>query len=75
LNLVQIGQILCRPDSDDTCPSILEKIVKKARLVTDLIVKKQQKFKDSNIRNLFTEFEFKAGKKLELLRENGNSPK
>lgn len=30
LNLAQIGQIFCRPDEDDTEPSLLEKIVKKA---------------------------------------------
>jgi hypothetical protein len=30
LNLTQIGQILCRPDDDDSEPSRLEKIVKKA---------------------------------------------
>jgi len=27
LNLAEIGQILCRPDHDDSEPSILEKIV------------------------------------------------
>jgi len=27
LTLEQIGQILCRPDDDDTVPSLLEKIV------------------------------------------------
>jgi DNA-binding transcriptional MerR regulator len=30
LNLAQIGEILCRPDEDDTMPSILEKIVSEA---------------------------------------------
>ena len=30
LTLQQIGQILCRPDDDDSEPSPLEKIVKKA---------------------------------------------
>ena len=31
LTLEQIGQILCRPDEDDSMPSLLEKIVQKAR--------------------------------------------
>ena len=30
LNLAQICQILCRPDDDETIPSLLEKIVEKA---------------------------------------------
>lgn len=30
LTLTQIGQILCRPDEDESEPSQLEKIVKKA---------------------------------------------
>jgi hypothetical protein len=34
LTLAQIGKILCRPDEDDSEPSLLEKIVKKAELCT-----------------------------------------
>ena len=30
LTLAEIGKILCRPDEDDTQPSLLEKIVSKA---------------------------------------------
>ncbi len=41
LTLAQIGQILCRPDDDDSIPSLLEKIVDKSRLIADLIIKKQ----------------------------------
>jgi len=32
LSLAKIGQILCRPDHDETVPSLLENIVKKADL-------------------------------------------
>lgn len=39
LNLEQIGQILCRPDEDDSLPSLLERIVEKARLITDMMIK------------------------------------
>jgi hypothetical protein len=35
LTLAQIGEILCRPDDDSTVPSILEGLVKSARLITD----------------------------------------
>jgi hypothetical protein len=35
LTLAQIGKILCRPDEDDSEPSLLEKIVKKAELCTN----------------------------------------
>ena len=31
LTLADIGKTLCRPDDDDEIPSILEKIVKRAR--------------------------------------------
>lgn len=39
LTLVQIGQILCRPDEDESQPSLLERIVDKARLIADMKVK------------------------------------
>jgi len=38
LTLAQIGQILCRPDEDESIPSLLERIVDKSRLIADLIV-------------------------------------
>lgn len=50
LTLYQIGQILCRPDEDDSLESILERIVKKSRLIADMIIQKNQKFKDGNLR-------------------------
>lgn len=50
LTLVQIGQILCRPDEDDTLPSILEQIVKKARHVANMMAQMQSKIKDSTLR-------------------------
>lgn len=52
LNLTQIGQLLCRPDEDDTQPSLLERIVDKARLIADMMVKMQSKVTDSNLRNI-----------------------
>lgn len=52
LTLAQIGQILCRPDEDETQLSLLERIVKKARLITDMMMKMQTKVKDSNLRNI-----------------------
>lgn len=36
LTLADIGKILCRPDEDDEIPSILEKIVKRARTFGDM---------------------------------------
>ena len=51
LTLEQIGQILCRPDEDDTLPSFLEKIVQKARQITDMIFK-MQKYSDSKLRSI-----------------------
>lgn len=47
LTLEQIGQILCRPDEDDTLPSLLERIVDKARLITDMMYKLQGRYRDS----------------------------
>jgi len=52
LNLEQIGQILCRPDDDDTQPSLLERIIDKARLIADMMMKLQSNIKDSNLRNI-----------------------
>lgn len=49
LNLAQISQILCRSDEDETAPSILEKIVEKASLCSNLKLKMQRKFKDFGI--------------------------
>lgn len=43
LTLAQIGQLICRPDEDDTEPSTLEKIVMKAEQVS------AQKGKNSNL--------------------------
>lgn len=36
LTLTQIGQVMCRPDEDDTAPSLLEKIVTKAQLCANM---------------------------------------
>jgi len=52
LNLAQIGQILCRPDEDDSQPSLLERIVDKARLIADMMWRIQSKIKDSNLRQI-----------------------
>lgn len=52
LNLAQIGQILCRPDEDDSVESLLEKLVTKARQNADFIVNKIIREKDSLLRNL-----------------------
>lgn len=49
LNLAQIGQILCRPDDDETIPSLLENIVKKAELCAKLRVQQQRKFKNAMV--------------------------
>ena len=47
LTLAQIGKILCRPDEDDSEPSLLEKIVKKAELCTSAKQQMQSQIKDS----------------------------
>ena len=52
LNLEQIGKILCRPDDDETQFSLLERIVDKARLITDMMCKMRSKIKDSNLRSI-----------------------
>jgi len=39
--------VLCRPDEDDTQPSLLEKIVDRAQLCSNLKLKMQNKFRDS----------------------------
>ena len=49
LTLAQIGQILCRPDDDETVPSLLENIVSKAELCANLRVQLQKKFKDAMV--------------------------
>ena len=49
LNLVQIGEIFCRPDEDDSKPSLLELIVQKAELCTSMKTKWQHHTKDSLI--------------------------
>lgn len=50
LNLSQIGQILCRPDEDDEQPSLLEQIVRKARMCANMMAQMQTRIKDSNLR-------------------------
>jgi len=52
LNLEQICQILCRPDEDDSQPSLLDRIVDKARLISDMMSKLQIKNKGSNLRSI-----------------------
>ena len=47
LNLAEIGRILCRPDEDDGIPSLLEKIVQKAELCSNLVREHKRKFEDS----------------------------
>ncbi len=47
-----MGQVLCRPDDDETKPSLLERIVDKSRDITDLIVENKAKFKDSLVRHI-----------------------
>jgi len=45
LTLAEICQILCRPDDDETIPSLLEKIVEKAQLCANMrqqVEKKQR---------------------------------
>ncbi len=46
-------EILCRPDEDDSQPSLLEKIVDKARLIADMMMKMNSKLKDSNLRDIY----------------------
>jgi hypothetical protein len=43
LTLADIGQVLCRPDDDDTQPSLLEKIVNKAHLIANMRNKVESK--------------------------------
>ena len=50
LTLSQIGQILCRPDEDDEQPSLLEQIVRKARMCANMMAQLQTRIKDSNLR-------------------------
>ena len=50
MTLAQIGQILCRPDDDETVLSLLERIVNKARLIADMMLRMQAKLKDTNLR-------------------------
>ena len=52
LTLAQIGQILCRPDEDDEQPSLLEKMVKRARICSNMMVQHETKITDSNLRLL-----------------------
>jgi len=59
LTLEQIGSILCRPDDDDQVPSLLERIVDKARLIADMLVKMQSKSKDSQLRDIKNKVFFK----------------
>ena len=42
LTLAQIGQIICRPDDDDTEPSLLEQIVEKAQQQSVKVVAPKQ---------------------------------
>lgn len=82
LTLEQIGQILCRPDEDDSLPSLLEKIVHKARQITDMIVKMQMKYKDSKLRAINSNLvakeksqemeEIKFGEEFKRQRVNSN---
>lgn len=62
LTLEQIGQILCRPDEDDTLPSLLERIVEKARLITDMMFKMQAKFVDYKLRSIGKDTELRGEK-------------
>ena len=82
LTLEQIGQILCRTDEDDSLPSLLEKIVHKARQITDMIVKMQMKYKDSKLRAINSNLvakeksremeEIKFGEEFKRQRVNSN---
>lgn len=67
LTLAQIGQILCRPDEDDSLPSLLERIVEKARLIADMMCKMQTKIKDTNLRSIDM---FKKVKKQKTLNDS-----
>lgn len=42
LTLSQIGQIICRPDDDETQLSALERIVEKADLCADMMANKTE---------------------------------
>lgn len=50
LSLAQIGQILCRPDEDDEQLSLLEQIVRKARMCANMMAQIQTRIKDSAMR-------------------------
>ena len=52
LTLESICKILCRPDEDESMPSLLERIVDKARLIADMMTQMQRKSKDSNLRSI-----------------------
>lgn len=69
LTLAQIGEILCRPDEDDTKPSLLENIVSKAKLCSSLKQKMQSKIKDSM---LFVVGEQPQNKKTAIPKSNSN---
>jgi DNA-binding transcriptional MerR regulator len=56
LTLEEIGQILCRPDEDDSMPSLLERLIDKARLITDMMQKMQTQTKDGNLRSIEQKF-------------------
>lgn len=73
LNLAQIGQILCRPDDDDSVESLLEKLVIKARQNADFIVNKIIREKDSLLRNL--DFVLHENDEKDDFDKNGNGKK
>lgn len=50
LTLSEIGQILCRPDEDETQPSLLEQIVRRARMCANMMAQVETRIKDSNLR-------------------------
>ena len=41
---------MCRPDEDDEQPSLLEQIVRKARMCANMMAQLQTRIKDSNLR-------------------------
>lgn len=57
LTLAQIGQILCRPDDDEEQPSLLEQIVKKARVCANMMAQMQTRIKDSQLRLILPQTE------------------
>lgn len=55
MTLEQICKIYCRIEDyelDEAPPSLLERIVDKARLIADMMIKMKSKIKDSNLRNI-----------------------